>query len=72
MMRFFPPWAGPMLAYDETIEARSHTAMRKLLQNTLFAAMTAWALYGVQAHIEGQEGQGHMAFLTSPVSLAQR
>ncbi len=23
--------------------------MRKLLQNTLFAAMTAWALYGVQA-----------------------
>lgn len=26
--------------------------MRKLLQNTLFAAMTAWALYGVQAHLE--------------------
>lgn len=25
--------------------------MRKLLQNTLFAAMTAWALYGVQAHL---------------------
>lgn len=25
--------------------------MRKLLQNTLFAAMTAWALYGVQAHM---------------------
>jgi hypothetical protein len=46
--------------------------MRKLLQNTLFAAMTAWALYGVQAHIEGQEGQGHMASLSSPLSLAQR
>lgn len=27
--------------------------MRKLLQNSLFAAMTAWALYGVQAHLEG-------------------
>lgn len=25
--------------------------MRKLLQNSLFAAMTAWALYGVQAHL---------------------
>jgi hypothetical protein len=26
--------------------------MRKLLQNSLFAAMTAWALYGVQSHLE--------------------
>ncbi len=25
---------------------------KKLLQNTLFAAMTAWALYGVQAHMD--------------------
>lgn len=25
--------------------------VRKLLQNTLFAAMTAWALYGVQAQM---------------------
>lgn len=25
--------------------------MRKLLQNTLFAAMTAWALHGMQAHV---------------------
>jgi hypothetical protein len=61
-----------MLAYDETIEARSPFAMRKLLQNTLFAAMTAWALYGVQAHIEGQEGSDHLAVISSPLSLAQR
>lgn len=46
--------------------------MRKLLQNTLFAAMTAWALYGVQAHIEGQEGSDHLAVASSPLSLAQR
>ena len=46
--------------------------MRKLLQNTLFAAMTAWALYGVQAHIEGQEGSDHLAVISSPLSLAQR
>jgi hypothetical protein len=26
--------------------------MRKLLQNSLFAAMTAWALYAVQAHAD--------------------
>ncbi|MES2090498.1 MAG: hypothetical protein V4532_11040 [Pseudomonadota bacterium] len=25
---------------------------KKLLQNTLFAAMTAWALYGVQAQMD--------------------
>lgn len=27
--------------------------MRKLLQNTFFAAMLAWALQGLQAHMEG-------------------
>ncbi len=26
--------------------------MRKLLQNSLFAAMTAWALYAIQAHAD--------------------
>lgn len=26
--------------------------MRKLLQNSLFAAMTAWALYAAQAHAD--------------------
>ncbi len=26
--------------------------MRKLLQNTFFAAMLAWALQGIQAHLE--------------------
>lgn len=26
--------------------------MRKLLQNSLFAAMTAWALHGMQAQLE--------------------
>jgi hypothetical protein len=26
--------------------------MRKLLQNTFFAAMMAWALQGIQAHME--------------------
>jgi hypothetical protein len=46
--------------------------MRKLLQNTLFAAMTAWALYGVQAHLEGQDGSAPLAQHTSPLSLAQR
>lgn len=25
---------------------------KKLLQNTLFAAMTAWAVYGLQAHVD--------------------
>jgi len=25
---------------------------KKLLQNTLFAAIAAWALYGVQAHVD--------------------
>jgi hypothetical protein len=30
--------------------------MRKLLQNTFFAAMLAWALQGLQAHMEGREG----------------
>ena len=33
--------------------------MRKLLQNTLFAAMTAWALYGVQAHLADMPSAGH-------------
>jgi hypothetical protein len=32
--------------------------MRKLLQNTLFAAMTAWALYGVQAHLADMPSLG--------------
>ena len=32
--------------------------MRKLLQNTLFAAMTAWALYGVQAHLADTPSPG--------------
>ena len=32
--------------------------MRKLLQNTLFAAMTAWALYGVQAHLADSPSRG--------------
>lgn len=32
--------------------------MRKLLQNTLFAAMTAWALYGVQAHLADMPSPG--------------
>ena len=49
MRRLLGAWPGPMLAYDETIEARSHTAMRKLLQNTLFAALAALALYMAQA-----------------------
>ncbi len=46
--------------------------MRKLLQNTLFAAMTAWALYGVQAHLEGQGVGDHLSVASSPLSLAQR
>ncbi|MFY9477974.1 MAG: hypothetical protein WAQ08_10000 [Aquabacterium sp.] len=33
--------------------------MRKLLQNTLFAAMTAWALYGVQAHLADIPSPSH-------------
>ena len=40
--------------------------MRKLLQNTLFAAMTAWALHGVQAHLEQTPGVA----LTAPATLA--
>jgi hypothetical protein len=31
---------------------------KKLLQNTLFAAIAAWALYGVQAHMEASVNAG--------------
>jgi hypothetical protein len=36
--------------YDDT--KAQEILMRKLLQNTLFAAMTAWALHGMQTHLE--------------------
>lgn len=42
--------------------------MRKLLQNTLFAAMTAWALYGVQAHLADLPSPGQP--FGAPTSLA--
>ncbi|HEX5372619.1 MAG TPA: hypothetical protein VFW84_07780 [Aquabacterium sp.] len=40
--------------------------MRKLLQNTLFAAMTAWALHGMQAHVV-DSAPAHTA---APMALA--
>jgi hypothetical protein len=32
-------------------QCQETTMRKKLLQNTLFAAIAAWALYGVQAHM---------------------
>jgi hypothetical protein len=36
--------------HNETTDEEQ--TMRKLLQNTFFAAMLAWALQGIQAHLE--------------------
>ena len=39
--------------------------MRKLLQNTFFAAMLAWALQGLQAHMEGRDNHALTASVQS-------
>lgn len=45
--------------------------MRKLLQNTFFAAMLAWALQGIQAQLSGDTPDAmHPAAYS--VALAQR
>lgn len=35
-----------------SLKPQETTMRKKLLQNTLFAAIAAWSLYGVQAHME--------------------
>lgn len=40
---------------------------KKLLQNTLFAAIAAWALYGIQTHVDASLASN--AFATTMVAL---
>jgi hypothetical protein len=43
---------------------------KKLLQNTLFAAMTAWAVYGLQANLDSS--MARTPFASTTLAALQR